>query len=286
MCGRYVVVSKLKTIEKRFRTKPLPEDLFGPNPNISIGDFAPVITNDAPDQLQLFQFGMTPFWAKKPSYLFNARSEGDHNKEDDPHYKGTMGIISKPAFRQSIRQKRCLVIADAFIEGSKKDKLNHPYLIYMRGGQRPFALAGLWDTWTNKDTGEEICSFSIITTVANPLLQEIGHHRSPVILSQEHEQEWLDKETPLAEVTSLLRPYPAEELNAYPISPEIKSPKAKDLSLLQPVGERVYKEYGYELFQELKLEGMGMTQARQRKNIEEDPSKKKPPQDNIQGALF
>lgn len=284
MCGRYVVVSKLKSIEKRFRTKPLPPDLFGPNPNISIGDYAPVITNEFPDQLQLLQFGLTPFWAKKPSYMFNARSEGDHNKEDDPQYRGTMGIINKPAFRHAIRQKRCLVVVDAFIEGSKKERLNKPFLIYMRDGQRPFALAGIWDTWTNKTTGELVSSFAIITTVANGLLQKIGHHRSPVILSEENEQEWLDTDTPLAEVTALLRPYPAEELNAYPISPLIKSPKTKDLALLQPIGERVYQEYDYELYQELKLEGMGMTQARQRKNAESTPIKRAPP-DN-QGTLF
>lgn len=265
MCGRYVVVSKLKVIEKRFRVQPLPTDLFHPSPNISIGNYGPVITNQDPNQLQLFQFGLTPFWAKKPTYFFNARSEGDYNKENDIHYSGSMGIIQKPAFRHAIRQKRCLIVVDAFIEGSKKDRLNKPYLIYMREAQRPFALAGIWDNWTNKETGEIIHSFAIITTVANDLLQKIGHHRSPVILSQEHESEWLS-DIPLSEVTSLLRPYPAEELNAYPISPEIKNPKSKDFDLLKPIGERIYPEYDYEIYEQLKLEGMGMTRARMRKN--------------------
>ena len=293
MCGRYVVISKLKAIQKRFRTKPLPEGMFdpaafGPNPNVSIGDYAPVITNEFPDQLQLFRFGMTPFWAKKQMYLFNARSEGDHNKADDPQYRGAMGIINKPAFRHAVRYKRCLVIVDGIIEGSKKDRLNRPYLIYMRDGQRPFALAGIWDVWTNKETGELIQSFSIITTVANDLLQKVGHHRSPVILSEQHEQEWLDGDLPLGEVTDLLQPYPAEELNAYPISPRIKSPKIKDPFLLEPMGERIYPEYDYELYQELKLEGMGMTQARKRKNTEAKPkkTKNKEPPDDRQGTLF
>ncbi len=290
MCGRYVVISKLKAIEKRFRTKPLPEGLFdptafAPNVNVSIGNYAPVITNEFPDVVQLLQFGMTPFWAKKPTYFFNARSEGDHNKEDDPNYRGAMGIINKPAFRHAIRYKRCLVIVDAFIEGSKKDRLNKPYLIYMRERRRPFALAGLWDAWTNKDTGEVLHSFTIITTVANDLLKKVGHHRSPVILSEQHEQEWLDPNLPLSEATALLRPYPAEELNAYPISPRIKSPKINDPYLLEPMGDRIYKEYEYELFEELKLEGMGMTPARQRKTAEPKMPRKKPPPDN-QGTLF
>ena len=75
MCGRYVVISKLKVIQKRFKTLPPPVDLFSPMSNISIGDKALVITNEQPEQLQLFQFGMTPSWAKKKMYLFNARSE-------------------------------------------------------------------------------------------------------------------------------------------------------------------------------------------------------------------
>jgi putative SOS response-associated peptidase YedK len=278
MCGRYVIISKLKTIEKRFRTKPLPPDLFESSPNISIGNYAPVITNEQPDEVQLFQFGLTPFWAKKTMYFFNARSEGDHNKEDDPKYTGAMGIVKKPAFRHCIRQKRCLIIADAFIEGPKKEKLSKPFLVYLRDGKRPFALAGIWDKWINKETAEVIHSFSIITTVANALLREIGHHRSPVILPEELETTWLE-DIPLAEVTDMLRPYPSEEMNAYPISPAIKNPRMKEMALLQPTGERIYKEYNYDIVHELKLEGMGMSQARIRKNEEETDTPETPKQD-------
>lgn len=283
MCGRYVVISKLKVIQKRFKTLPPPVDLFSPMSNISIGDKALVITNEQPEQLQLFQFGMTPSWAKKKMYLFNARSEGDHNKQNDPNYIGAMGIISKPAFRTSIRRRRCLVIADAFMEGPKKEKLSKPFLIYMRNKNKPFAFAGLWDEWVNKETGEVNCSFSIITTTANELLQKIGHHRSPVILEEEDEQTWLS-DVPLQDITSLLKPYPSEELNAYPISPAIKNPRDKDFELLQPIGERVYPEYQYEIYQELKLEGMGMTTSRLRKR-EETPSDKDQ-KNGHQGSLF
>ena len=267
MCGRYVVISKLKAIEKRFNVLPPPEGLFGPMSNISIGDLAPVITNESPGQLQLFQFGLTPFWAKKKLYFFNARSEGDFNKENDPNYTGALGIINKPAFRSSIRKKRCLIIADAFIEGPKKEKLSKPFLVYRRDKNRPFALAGIWDSWVDKETGEVTNSFSIITTVANTLLQQIGHHRSPVILDEGDEENWLS-DIPLQDVTKLLRPFPSEEFNAYPISPAIKNPRDKDIHLLKPIGERIYSEYTYEIHQELKLEGMGMTTARKRKNDE------------------
>ncbi len=284
MCGRYVIISKLKVIQKRFKVSPPPPDLFSPMSNISIGDKALVITNEQPDQLQLFQFGMTPSWAKKKMYLFNARSEGDHNKENDPRYNGAMGIISKPAFRSPIRRKRCLIIADAFMEGPKKEKLSKPFLIYMRQKKRPFAFAGIWDEWVNRETGEVSASYSIITTTANELLLKIGHHRSPVILDEEDEQTWLS-DASLQEITPLLRPYPSEELNAYPISSAIKNPRDKDFSLLQPTGERIYPEYTYEIHQELRLEGMGMTTSRKRMR-EEDKQKRKPQKDGQQGSLF
>ncbi len=277
MCGRYSIITQLKKIEQRFELQSIAFDHFDPMANISIGMFAPVIASDQPSVLRLMQFGLTPFWAKKKMYLFNARSEGDHNKDNDPQYHGTMGIIKKPSFRHTIRSKRCLVIADAFIEGSKKEKLNRPFLIYMRK-KGPFALAGIWDTWTNKETGEITESFSIITTTANSLLQKIGHHRSPVIISEQHEKEWLSEDLSLGEVTSLLRPYPSEELNAYPISNRIKSTKIQDLSLLEPTGNRIYPEFDYEIYRELILQGMGSTRARLRKK-EETP----PPE---QGLLF
>jgi len=278
MCGRYVVISKLKAIEKRFELLPSPEDLFSPLNNISVGDRAPVITNAKPKQLQLFQFGMTPSWAKKKMYLFNARSEGNHNKENDPNYVGSMGIISKPSFRSVIRKKRCLIIVDAFIEGPKKEKLSKPYVIYMRDKQRPFALAGVWDEWIDAETGEATQSFSIITTTANDILQKIGHHRSPVILKKSQEETWLS-DVPLSDITGMLRPYDNETLNAYPISPAIKNPREKDLALLRPIGERIFPEYDFEIHQTLKLEGMGMTTARKRKDAEQ-------PKGNDQGTLF
>lgn len=270
MCGRYVTVSSIKAIEQRFNVKIENPEKYQHNTNVSVGQQAPVVASDKPGVLQFFTFGFTPVWAQKPMYLFNARSEGDHNKEDDPSYAGAMGIINKPVFRKAIRSQRCLVVADAFIEGPKKEKLSKPYVVYMRNPQnRPFAFAGVWDEWVNRDTGELLRSFAIITTVPNRLLQKIGHHRSPVILHPAQEAAWLNNETPLAEVTAMLRPFEASEMNAYPVSPAIKTPGANGAELLQPIGQRVEKEFDYEIYSDLKLEGMGSTTARIRKNKEE-----------------
>lgn len=264
MCGRYVNISKIKAVEKRFSALVERPDLYAPNTNTSIGDLGAVITQEHPGVIKHYRFGFTPYWAKKPFHLFNARSEGDHNSENDPSYRGAKGITTKPAFRQSIRSKRCLVLADAFIEGPQKERLSKPYVVYKRDGA-PFAFAGIYDTWVNPDTGEMVDSFAIITTVQNKITAVIDHHRSPVILHEEDEQVWLNSEMPLAEVTGLLEPYPSEELNAYPISAAIKSPKANGPELLKPIGQRLVPEYDYEIYSHLSLQGMGMTQARQRK---------------------
>ena len=257
MCGRYILVQKLELIEKRFNVTA-PEGVeWKPAYNIAPGQMAPVITSDNSKELQLFRFGMTPFWAKKPMYMINARAEGDHNKEDDPKYKGAKGIITKPSFRKPIRSQRCLIIADAFIEGTVKEKLSKPFVVYLKNNVRPFAFAGIWDEWANTETGEIIRSFAIITTTANELLQKLPHHRSPVILDKRHESKWLNQSLPLADVTKLLKPYPAGLMNAYPVDPAIKNPGAEGIGLLKPIGERIAPEYDTKTTEGLELQGMG-----------------------------
>ena len=269
MCGRYVTVKTIQEIEKRYNvTADLLKQYTG-NINVSVGQYAPVITNKDPKQLQLFQFGLTPHWAKKKMYLFNARSEGDFNKENDPRYTGAKGILQKPSFRKPIRSQRCLVIADAFIEGSKEKRLNEPFLIYPRDPEGQFSLAGIWDEWANPETGEVHGSFSVITTTANDLLQRVGHHRSPVVLEGEEEAIWLDSNTDIASIANLLKPFDARNFNAYPISSGIRSPKATDTTLLAPLGPTIYPEFTYVIYEDLKLFGMGESPARERRAKEE-----------------
>lgn len=264
MCGRYVVISKISEIEARFNVKSVGP--FAPNYNIGPGSKAPVITNKEPDKLNFFQFGLTPFWAKKKMYFFNARAEGDQNKENDPNYTGGMGIAKKPAFRKAIRSQRCLVIADCFIEGTTKEKLDKPHVVHLGKGQRPFAMAGIWDEWVDKQTGEILQSFAIITTTPNDVLQKIPHHRSPVILPRELEEKWLDETLPLSDVTAMLNPWQGEGMNAYPISTEIKNPRNNNPDLLKPTGEPICTSTELKLEQKLVLEGMGYSRSRENRN--------------------
>ena len=266
-------------MKKRFQVEAAPDvpDRLQPNANVSHGEYAPVITNDDPGTLQLQQFGFTPRWAKKQFYMINARSEGDHNPDNDPRYTGAMGILQKPMFRQSIRDRRCLIIADAIIEGPRQEKLTKPYLVYARNGIRPFALAGIWDEWVNPSTGEITRSFAILTTVSNRLMERIGHHRSPVMLHEKDEQTWINSDAELQDITALLRPYPEHFLNAYPISPAIRDPRANGSDLLQPIGQRVHPEHDYSIHQDMELFGMGDAKA-SRRNSHQLPGG--------QGALF
>ena len=257
MCGRYVLVQKTEVLERRFNVTVAADFDFQPSYNISPGKKAPVITSQNPRQLQLFRFGLTPFWARKPMFLFNARAEGNRNKENDPDFKGAKDIINKPAFRKPIRSQRCLIPADAFIEGTTNEGLSKPFLVYLTEKQRPFSFAGLYDVWINPDTGEEVKSFAIITTTANELMKKIPHHRSPVILFPSQEQQWLNNKTPLSDVTAMLKPYPSDLMNAYPVSPEIKNPRNDHAGLIQPRGQRLQDELMIKTRRELRLQGMG-----------------------------
>jgi putative SOS response-associated peptidase YedK len=150
------------------------------------------------------------------------------------------------------------VIADCFVEGTTIEKLSKPYVVYLRYGERPFAFAGIWDMWISKETGEVVRSFAIITTVANELLQKIPHHRSPVILPRSLEQAWLTSDAPLSDISAMLRPYPAELMNAYPIDPAVKNPRAAGPHLLRPTGQRLTPEFDTKKTEDVNLQGMGM----------------------------
>lgn len=262
MCGRFVQIIDIDVFIKRFGVSQPAGNVLSSNYNVAPGDLAYVITNDKPNELQAFNFGLTPSWAKKPMYLINARAEGDNNPENDINYSGKAGIASKPAFRTAIRSQRCLVIANAFYEGPAKEKLSKPYLI-RRHDEDVFAFAGIWDTWVNDKTGEVSNSFSVITTVANSATLKIGHHRSPVILNKKDEKLWLDMDLPIEHVLELLKPFPGDLLKTEAVSIQVKDPKNKSIELMIPIDENKVTEYDISVKKDLRLEGMGSGKRKQ-----------------------
>jgi putative SOS response-associated peptidase YedK len=240
MCTRYIISTTQADIESIFSLPPQ-FVVIENNYNISPGELAPVITNDKPYEIQLFKFGLTPFWAKAEMNLINARTEGEYNQDDNPKFSGAKGILLTKAFRKPIRSQRCIVIASAFIEGLQ-GKASQPFVVYLRKQQNPFAMAGIWDTWLNPANGFPENSFSIITTTANSLLRQIGSKRMPVILSGSQARRWIKSGVELTNITAMLRHYDSQLMNAYPIDSKIKKSTENDKLLIKPTGEKVLPE--------------------------------------------
>jgi len=240
MCKKFVLASELQRIETRFNA------LLGPNTSevpkhyaVSGGDGTYIITGQDPHLIQVFKFGMTPFYANEPMNLINARAEGDKNSSNDPDYNGSKAIFLQTAFKKPIQSQRCLVIADAYYEWSDQNK---PYLVFLQNKSRPFAFAGLYDQWKHPESGEIIYSFTIITTAVNELLHSIGVKRMPVILSRSNETVWLKASNPLSEALRVLVAYPYDRMNAYPVSECVNWKSNNDPSMLNPVGDKLLKE--------------------------------------------
>jgi len=231
MCDRYILVQKAEVIRKRFHVLIPGNIRLTPSYNMAPGKYAPVITADQPQVLQLFRFGQMLLTIAGKKILLN------HIPVED-----LRSTLSKEPLQYLIHQQRCLIPADAYIQGTNAQGLSKPFLIYLQNKIRPFAFAGIYDTWLNEETGELIRSFAIITGAANGLIQKLPHDRAPVILRREQEKAWLDTSTTLTEIIAMLQPFPAEFMNAYPIAPTIKNPLADDPGLIHPAGPRLKSE--------------------------------------------
>ena len=222
MCGRYSVKQDLKKVEEQLKLG-LSEKAknWKPSFNIAPSQFAPVVTSDKPDELDVFHFGLVPHWAKdkKVGYkMINARSET---------------LLEKPSFKPLVvNNKRCLVLADSFFEWKREGKEKQPFRIYLPE-REVFFFAGLWSSWKDPE-GEMYNSYSIITTAPNKLMEKI-HDRMPVILTREEEKLWLDPDQNPKDLLKLLNAYPADSMEAYKISNEVNNPGNNPPRILDPV---------------------------------------------------
>jgi putative SOS response-associated peptidase YedK len=224
MCGRFTFATSPEIVAEFFELSTVPE--LSPRYNIAPTQPAPVLLVprvDAQPELKLFRWGLVPSWAKDPGVgarMINARSET---------------VAVKPAFRTAFRQRRCLVVADGFYEWQKRPGSKQPFYIRFRDAG-PFAFAGLWEHWEN-DEGATLESFAILTTTPNELLEPI-HDRMPVILRPEDYAPWMDPgETRVAGLEPLLRPFPGDEMTAYPVSKRVNSPSRDDPVYIQSIAK-------------------------------------------------
>ena len=206
MCGRFTLTVDPADLQEAFpNLAPIINDL-APRYNIAPTQPIAVIINKGAYSLEFSIWGFVPSWAKDPSIgsqMINARAET---------------IAIKPAFRSAFRRRRCLIPADGFYEWQKDPTSNKktPFFISLQSRQ-PFAFAGIWDAWSSPD-GSNLQTCCIITTQPNELVAPI-HNRMPVILPSTAYQKWLDPLESRAEVLlPLLKPYPASEMQAYPVS--------------------------------------------------------------------
>lgn len=219
MCGRYTLKTPIDVLVEHFGIEEYPTSLI-PSYNIApTQEVAAVVEEDEQRKLEAFRWGLIPSWAKDPAIgnkMINARAET---------------VSEKPSFRSAFKRRRCLIVADGFYEWQKMDNGKQPYHFKMRDSS-PFAFAGLWETWDKE--GEEIRSCSIITTEANDLMSEI-HHRMPVILPPENYGTWLDPGFEEKEaLMDLLRPYPSDGMEAYPVSRRVNRPSNNEPGVVEP----------------------------------------------------
>ena len=203
MCGRYTLIADLGDLAQRFEFDGT-DFSYDPGYNIAPTESVLTVRNIDGREAAFMRWGLIPFWAKDPKIgarMINARAET---------------VAEKPAFRNALKKRRCLVLADGYYEWQKTPVGKRPYRIILKSGE-PFAMAGLWETW--RDTqGNVVPSCTIITTAANDYLAPI-HNRMPVILPPESEELWLEPEVEdPTTLSGILAPYPDEGMDAYEVS--------------------------------------------------------------------
>jgi putative SOS response-associated peptidase YedK len=202
-----------------FGLREVPE--VTPSYNVAPTQMSPIVRQVGDhNSLVLMKWGLVPPWAKDPaigSQMINARMET---------------VTEKPSFRHAIRYRRCIVPARAFFEWKHEGKNKIPLCIH-RKDNGPMAFAGIWEEWKAPD-GSRLDTFAILTTTANKLVVPI-HNRMPVILSPDDYPTWLNKHlTDPEQLKPLYQPFPADLLEAYPVSDRVNSPRNNSPENIRP----------------------------------------------------
>jgi putative SOS response-associated peptidase YedK len=224
MCGRFTLAAPAETLARQFELPEVP--VLEPHYNIAPTQAVAVVRLELDREermLELMRWGLIPRWAKDESIgnkLINARAET---------------VAEKPAFRDAFQKRRCLVVADGFYEWQvvPGQKRKQPYFFHLDGGG-PFAFAGLWERWKDP-AGNMLYTCTLITTEANDLVHSV-HPRMPVILAPADYALWLDPSVAQpGRLQSLLRPYPPERMEAYPVGFQVNSPNSDTAECILPL---------------------------------------------------
>jgi putative SOS response-associated peptidase YedK len=226
MCGRFSSTSQLQFLLEQFRAEPMGVEGHQPSWNVAPATDILVVTAspDGARQLRELKWGLVPRWAKDPSgsnRMINLRAET---------------VREKKGWKSTLARRRCIIPIDGFYEWQDQGKgqRKQPFYITSRDFT-PLALAGLWATWRDPDSGEELFTCTILTTSANDLMEPV-HHRMPVILAPEDWDSWLDPEnTDTEELAKLLVPAPEEMLTLWPVDPAVGNVRNNRPELQEPL---------------------------------------------------
>jgi putative SOS response-associated peptidase YedK len=230
MCGRFRLARRKEILEEHFGAECALDDAeWSARYNVAPGQEIAVVRQDPANpvrRLEQLRWGLVPWWAKEPAIgykMINARAE-------------TAAV--RPAFRDALRARRCLVPADGFYEWKREGKRKLPFCFAMSGDE-VFAFAGLWERWRSPQAGvqgQTLESCAILTTAANQLMQDV-HDRMPGILPPEAYELWLDPGFhKVAELTALLKPYPAAAMRRFRVSERVNQVQNDDAECAAEIG--------------------------------------------------
>ena len=222
MCGRFVGYRNLDELKEFF---PIDRSACEVTANYNVAPSQEILAlyhTQGKNWLDKFHWGLVPFWAKDPSIgsrMINARVET---------------VAEKPSFKNAFKKRRCLIIADGFYEWKGPKGQKQPMFI-TRPDKKPFAFAGLWETWGKKVQASLYKSCTIMTTEACEAMRDI-HHRMPVILKPEAYEPWLNSENQDTEaLQEILKKALLTELVSYPVSKQVNSTRNNTASCIDPI---------------------------------------------------
>jgi putative SOS response-associated peptidase YedK len=225
MCGRATYKLTWEEIVALYRLTlgPAPHN-FQPRFNVCpTTTIDTIVSNDGTRALERMRWGLVPGWWKKPLKelklaTFNARAET---------------VDEKPMFRSAFKRKRCLIPVSGYYEWQDTPGGKQPWYFTARDGSPALTIAGLWDEWTNPETGKPLKSCTMIITEPNKFVAEV-HDRMPVLLTEKQFDPWLTGE---AGVESL-KPAPNNFLQKWPVSKRVNSSRAddNDATLIEKIG--------------------------------------------------
>jgi putative SOS response-associated peptidase YedK len=222
MCGRFAFYSPAEATAALFGAGA--QAIVEPRYNIApTQDIAAIRNSESGDGREFvwLRWGLVPFWAKDPSIgnrMINARAET---------------VAEKPAYRAAYRRRRCIVLADGFYEWHREGAVKVPYYISLASGD-PFAFAGLWEKWQDRNGEASMQTATLITTSANDYLASL-HHRMPVVLEPDRAERWLAGDMELIDTATADCP----ALTAWPVDRRVNNARNEGKDLIGPAGDIV-----------------------------------------------